>query len=161
MAYTPPDKGIGGGSERWKNWMSELSVTTCADCIALHGKIYPMEQLVKVPGHINGKCAVVPMRTIAAGTVSEMGEDGVDVYLIKYGRLPDYYVSKKEALKAGWKNNGNTLYDVLPDKMIGGDVITTMKESCRQLREEYGEKLILIILWEQEIHSEFCIRTMD
>ena len=61
---------------------------------------------------------MVPMRTIAAGTVSEMGEDGVDVYLMKYGRLPDYYVSKSEARKAGWKKSGATLDAVLPGMMI-------------------------------------------
>ena len=119
---TPKERYISGDSTKWKNWMSVLAPTTCLECAALHGTIYPMSKFVHTPKHINGMCSVVPMRTIAAGMVSEMGEDGVDVYLMRYGKLPDYYVSKDEALEAGWKKNGNTLHDVLPDKMIGGDV---------------------------------------
>ena len=99
-----------------------LAPTTCLECAALHGTIYPMNALVYVPKHINGMCSVVPMRTIAAGTVTDRGEDGVDVYLMKYGRLPEYYVTKDEAQKAGWMKSNNTLHDLLPNKMIGGDV---------------------------------------
>jgi hypothetical protein len=38
-SITPPDKLLGGDSTNWKNWMSELSPTTCKDCVKLHGKI--------------------------------------------------------------------------------------------------------------------------
>lgn len=121
-SITPPDKLLGGDSTNWKNWMSELSPTTCKDCVKLHGKIYPIEEFVPLPLHINGKCQVVPMRTKIAGTATNMGQNGVDAYLLKNGRLPGYYVLKKDAYKAKWKQKGNTLDIVLSGKMIGGDL---------------------------------------
>ena len=41
------------------------------------------------------------------------------LYLITYGHLPDNFVTKKEAEKAGW--SGGSLEKVLPGKCIGGD----------------------------------------
>ncbi len=42
-------------------------------------------------------------------------------YLAKRGRLPDNFVTKKEAQKNGWDSRRNRLSDVLPGKSIGGD----------------------------------------
>jgi len=62
------------------------------------------------------------MRTKIAGTATNMGQNGVDAYLLKNGKLPGYYVLKKDAYKAKWKQKGNTLDIVLSGKMIGGDL---------------------------------------
>ena len=35
------------------------------------------------------------------------------------GRLPDNYVTKEEALKAGWRSNKQNLSEVCPGKRIG------------------------------------------
>ena len=52
-----------------------------------------------------------------------MGELAPDVYLKKYGRLPDYYITKEEAgKKYGWIQGKNTIAGKAPGKMIGGDV---------------------------------------
>lgn len=59
------------------------------------------------------------MRTIRAGTATDLGEDGADAYLVKYRKLPDYYIDKKSALRAGWKKK---LSKDLPGKMMGGDI---------------------------------------
>ena len=50
-----------------------------------------------------------------------MGEYGADVYLLKYRKLPDYYIDKIQARKAGWRNMKGNLSEVLPNMMIGGD----------------------------------------
>lgn len=57
---------------------------------------------------------------------SELPEDGsyttkedVSQYLILYGHLPDNFVTKAEAQKAGW--SGGSLEKVLPGMCIGGD----------------------------------------
>ena len=59
-----------------------------------HGKIYPIDAEEHLPIHVNGKCEMVPMRTKAAGTATDMGKDGVDAYLLEHGKLPEYYVTK-------------------------------------------------------------------
>ena len=48
--------------------------------------------------------------------------DDVVAYLKKHGKLPDNYVTKDVAIKAGWKQKKGNLADVLPGKSIGGDV---------------------------------------
>ena len=51
-----------------------------------------------------------------------MGDLAPDVYLKKYGKLPDYYITKEEAIeKYGWKKGKNTVAGKAPGKMIGGD----------------------------------------
>lgn len=127
-----PDKNLFGDSVKWKNWMSELLLTTCKICRANHGKIYPIDAEEHLPIHVNGKCEMVPMRTKAAGTATNMGQNGVDVYLLEYGKLPDYYVTKYEAELKDWESKSGNLSDVLPDKMIGGDTYNNRENKLPQ-----------------------------
>ena len=46
-------------------------------------------------------------------------KEDVALYLITYGHLPDNFVTKAEAEKAGW--TGGSLEKYLPGKCIGGD----------------------------------------
>ncbi|CRH26303.1 Ribonuclease [Chlamydia trachomatis] len=39
----------------------------------------------------------------------------------KNKRLPDYYITKREAREKGWEPSKGNLCDVLPGKAIGGD----------------------------------------
>lgn len=48
--------------------------------------------------------------------------DDVVAYIKKHGKLPDNYITKKEARKLGWKSEKGNLADVLPGKSIGGDI---------------------------------------
>lgn len=64
----------------------------------------------------------------AAGSESEIDEDGsytskedVALYLHTYGRLPENFITKKEAQALGWDNKAGNLWDVAPDMSIGGD----------------------------------------
>lgn len=48
-------------------------------------------------------------------------EDVVVTYIKQNKKLPDYYIRKSEARKAGWEPNRGNLCDVLPGRAIGGD----------------------------------------
>ncbi len=50
------------------------------------------------------------------------GLDGADWWLKNYGKLPEYYLSKEEARKLGWKPQKGNLSWVAPGKMITGGV---------------------------------------
>lgn len=39
----------------------------------------------------------------------------------KNGELPEYYITKAEARKRGWRPSEGNLCEVLPNKAIGGD----------------------------------------
>ncbi len=45
-------------------------------------------------------------------------------FVKNHGKLPDYYITKKEAREKGWSASNGNLCDVLPGKAIGGDVFT-------------------------------------
>lgn len=49
-------------------------------------------------------------------------ENAVIAYVKKQGRLPDFYITKSEARKLGWKPETGNLCDVLPGRAIGGDI---------------------------------------
>jgi guanyl-specific ribonuclease Sa len=71
-----------------------------------------------------GKTPVQTDKTSAAIVVEEGGhytdKDHVALYIHKFGRLPGNYITKNEAKKLGWKEEG-TLDKVAPGKSIGGD----------------------------------------
>jgi len=58
-------------------------------------------------------------------TVSEDGEytspEEVAEYIHTYGHLPSNYITKNEARKLGWDSAAGNLWDVAPNKSIGGD----------------------------------------
>ena len=53
------------------------------------------------------------------GVYTSMEE--VAVYLTCFDRLPDYFITKKQAQALGWDNRAGNLSDVAPGKSIGGD----------------------------------------
>ena len=48
--------------------------------------------------------------------------EGVADYIVKYGRLPDNFITKAEASKLGWDPQKGNLAEVAPGKSIGGDI---------------------------------------
>lgn len=125
------DRNLQGNSEKWANWMSRLTFTTCKFCAENHGKIVDISILdykSDVDAHERCKCEYVPMRTKLVGTATEKGIFGADAYIVYVGRLPEYYVDKKTAYEAGWKKKHKQLDDVLPGKMMGGDIYSNDDE---------------------------------
>lgn len=111
-------------STDYKNWISTLSLTTCQFCRGQHGKIYLIYEILEVepPVHDRCGCRIMPMRAVYFGDATQDGRNGADVYLSIYGRLPSNYISKKDAINAGWINILGNLNVVAPGKVIGGDV---------------------------------------
>ena len=72
------------------------------------------------PVHENCRCYLESLTAIAAGTATNAGADGVDLYVATYGVLPEYYISEAEAEAQGWEKWRGNLAEVLPGKMIGG-----------------------------------------
>lgn len=54
-----------------------------------------------------------------AGPVTE--PQAIADYLFTYGKLPDNFITKKEAQDLGWDSTRNYVSDVAPGKSIGGD----------------------------------------
>ena len=50
-------------------------------------------------------------------------------YLKENGKLPDYYITKKEAQKGGWVAKEGNLCKVLPGRAIGGDIFTNREKT--------------------------------
>lgn len=118
------NRKISGNSSTWANWMSELTLFTCKNCARQHGKIFDISILDNkyyVEEHERCKCVYVPMRTKIVGTATNMGYNGADAQIFYMNKLPNYYISKKQARNAGWQDWKGNLNDVLPDMMIGGD----------------------------------------
>lgn len=120
------DRNLRGSSTKWANWMSELKLTTCQYCVEQHGKIVDISVLngrtqVNVNAHPRGKCVYVAMRTKRVGMATTAGVAGADFAVFCTGKLPEYYITKKDAHRQGWNNRKGNLHDVLPGKMIGGD----------------------------------------
>ena len=139
------DRDLRGDSTRWANWMSELLPVSCKFCVDQHGKIFDISVLKdkdEVEAHRNCKCLYVPMRTKKVGTATDLGMEGADVYIFYYGYLPDYYVTQKQAQRAGWQSWKGNLDEVLPNAMIGGDVYKTTAGNYLMHPEEYGMKQI-------------------
>lgn len=114
-----------GNSRTWANWMSKLTLSTCKYCTQQHGKIFDisiLENKFEVNAHENCKCLYVSMRTKKAGTATDQGVNGADIYLMQYRKLPDYYVTREFAENAGWVNWKGNLHTILPNCMIGGNV---------------------------------------
>lgn len=64
-------------------------------------------------------------------------EHRVVKYVKKNGRLPDYYITKKEARSLGWQSTYRDLCDAAPGKAIGGDYFSDFE---RNLPKKSGRK---------------------
>ncbi len=62
--------------------------------------------------------------------IDELTSEAVVVpYVKKNGRLPDYYITKKDARSGGWVASEGNLCDVLPGRAIGGDIFTNRERN--------------------------------
>ena len=117
---TEPDSYIEGNSRAWKNWQSICKdPRTCQPCEDKHGKIYPFDSKTYIPEHLRCRCKIVPMRTTEVGSATSEGWNGADAWLMYEGRLPDNYITKEEAISAGWISFEGNLNQVCPNKIIG------------------------------------------
>ena len=90
----------------------------------MSGRILSIDdpKIAEIPVHENCKCYVEAMSAIVAGTATNAGADGVDLYVALHGTLPEHYISEAEAEAQGWKKWLGNLAEVLPGRMIGGKI---------------------------------------
>ena len=139
-------------SKNWKHWVGIIDLRICiTSCLPKHGTIYPIhDELLSPPLHMRCRCEIKIMDALEAGTATNNGTDGADWWLLYYGILPYYYLSKAEAKKLGWKNWKGNLYLVAPGRMIGGGIYNN-KES--KLPKASGR-----IWYEADINYTFLYR---
>ncbi len=115
---------ISYASKKWITWRALILPGICPVCLMMNGKILPKDDplVMEFPIHPNCKCTLDTLMAIAAGTATNAGASGVDWYIAVHGRLPDNYLTQKEAKKLGWKKALGNLDVVLPGKLIGGDI---------------------------------------
>lgn len=65
-------------------------------------------------------------------------EKKVISYVKQNHKLPDYYITKREAKNSGWNPSKGNLCDVLPGKAIGGDQFSN-REKTLPANEKYFE----------------------
>ena len=68
----------------------------------------------------------VPQQTLIDENGSYFDKENVALYIDTYGHLPNNYVTKKEAEKAGW--SGGSVEQYLPGKAIGGDIFSNREK---------------------------------
>ena len=102
---------------------------TCYYCAYMNGRILAVDdpRISEIPVHPNCKCYIESLSAIVAGTATNAGTDGVDLYVALHGVLPNHYLTQAEAKKAGWNKLLGNLAEVLPGRMIGGDVFENRK----------------------------------
>lgn len=107
-------------SSKWKAWKTMIDLKTCLNCRKKNGKIYSINDLVypAPPLHLNCRCVIERLTTLLAGTATDDGTNGADWYLKNYGKLPDYYITKKMAERLGYKSYLGNLSRVAPNKML-------------------------------------------
>ena len=111
-------------SSKWIIWKAVITPSTCYHCACMNGRILSVDdpEANSIPVHINCRCHIEAVMAVPAGLATNEGADGVDMYVALNGRLPDRYITQAEAKQQGWKKALGNLDDVLPGKIIGGDI---------------------------------------
>lgn len=107
-------------STNYKTWSATLDLKTCRACRDKHRTIYSLDEWIdpKPPLHPNCRCVIEYLKALFAGTATRNGINEADWWLKYNGTLPDYYISKKEAERLGYKSFLGNLWSILPGKMI-------------------------------------------
>ena len=107
--------------------------------------------MVQWPKHLYCRCTLDGMDVLPAGYATQDGLNGADYWLTHKGKLPENYLTKKEARKIGWKDKKGNLADVANGKIIGGDVYQNkdVLEILKTIRIVKDTELKSLVTWEQ------------
>ena len=121
-------------SKNWKHWVAHIDLKICLLCRNLNGKIYSIEDIdfEEPPIHPNCRCEIFPMEAVIAGNATKNGKNGADFFVKYMGRLPNYYISKKEISNLGWKP-GKSPKKFAPNKMIAGGIYRNRNNHLPQI----------------------------
>ena len=117
-------------SSKWKMWKTTFDLKTCLTCPINHGKIYEVNEIINPipPVHPNCRCMIVKLRAVLVGTATNHKQNGADLYLKRYRKLQDYYITAEQAIKEGWNTKKGNLFSVCPGKMIFGGIYKNKNE---------------------------------
>ncbi len=78
------------------------------------------------------------VKAASSNKIDELTKESVVVpYVKSHGKLPGYYITKREAREKGWEASLGNLCEALPGRAIGGDVFTNREGN---LPEKPGRK---------------------
>lgn len=98
-------------------WVAALAAALCVGCGSAEDKNARMAGAPETGTAIQEKFS--PEDSVIAEDGSYSSKEDVALYLETYGRLPDNFITKKEAKALGWE--GGSLESYAPGKCIGGD----------------------------------------
>lgn len=115
-----------GQSKKWLEYLLGATINHCVVCAIRQNKIYDKydDEIPELPEHNKCACYLFPLRSLMIGQATKMGNNGADYYVKNYKYLPNYYITKEDALKLGWLPWKGNLDIVAPGKMIGGNVFS-------------------------------------
>ena len=92
-------------SKLWKIWRAIITPGTCFYCASMNGRILSVDdpRISEIPVHENCKCYIETMAALVAGTATNAGANGVDLYVALHGRLPKKlpYASRSQGIRVG------------------------------------------------------------
>lgn len=100
---------------------TEMDLFVCGMCFHRNKRVVEIDEY-PCPAHPECRCIVYPIQAIPAGSATFNGLDGADWTLSHIGKLPNEYMTKKEARKRGWNAVLENLAAVCPGAIIGGDI---------------------------------------
>lgn len=117
----------------------ELCKVPCLDCGSYYYRVFKRKTGPKTPQHINCDCDYNDVVIKPVGSISNKGLNAPDVYLFLHGVLPDYYITKEQAINEyGWNSRRNTIAGKAPGKMIGNVLYENKKKYCLIKKIGYG-----------------------
>lgn len=84
------------------------------------GCLLPAKSAVRKEVTAGAETQAAETQDILKENGSYTSRDEVALYLHLYGRLPDNFITKKEAEELGWDSSSGNLWDVAYGKSIGG-----------------------------------------
>ena len=119
----------------WRYWFGALLLaaglcTGCADMADQPAQSMPAPQIQEIEEvqETETPQEVEEVQKAETSQETQLSEDGsytskeeVAEYIALYGRLPDNFITKKEAKALGWVSSEGNLREVAPGKSIGGD----------------------------------------
>lgn len=118
-------------SGKWEMWRAFITAITYSICRDNHGKILDdtwFQALLAIPPvHNNCRCKIILLPAIQLGTATMDGKYGADMWIVLYSVLPDQYITKDQAISAGWVNFLGNLQDVMPGAVMGGNIFYNNK----------------------------------
>ncbi len=117
-------------SKFWMEWVLGNTKNHCWNCLKNEHKIFEvidaaistLKNKDKPPLHLGCLCYFRWLKSVAVGFATNLRENGADYWLYHFKCLPVNYITKETAISYGWKAHLGNLNDVLPGKIIGGNI---------------------------------------